>query len=114
MGFLFFRIFIDMRKTLRLTERELTNLIKKILKEDSVDTSCWKEYKSPFPGDPYKYRIGAECLWETKSDETKTQTGKKIDDWISLYKNEKANTKLNKWFPNAKSDCSKCKSKKKK
>ena len=102
-------IFIDMKKNIiRLTEGELTNLIKRILKEDST-TNCVKEYKSPYPGDPYEYRIGVECQWETKSDETKNLPGKKIPNWISLDNNEKANKKLDKWFPNAKSDCSKCK-----
>lgn len=99
-----------MKKIIKITEGELTNLIKKILKEDSSTTDCTKEYKSPFPGDPYKYRIGVECLWETMSDNSKPQDGhKQISNWVSLYKNEKANIKLDKWFPNAKSDCKKCK-----
>lgn len=100
-----------MKKVIRLTEGDLTKLIRRILKEDSQPNTCIKEYKSPFPGDPYTYRIGKECIWETKSDKSKKQTGNPIPDWISLYKNKKANDKLNTWFPNAKSDCSKCKEK---
>lgn len=103
-------IFITMKKKIiKLTEGELTNLIKRILKEDSTTNNCIKEYKSPYPGDPYEYRIGEECLWETRSDKSKKQTGKEMPDWVSLYKNVEANKKLDKWFPNAKSDCSKCK-----
>jgi|LakMenEpi03Aug12_release.lakeMendotaPanAssembly.Ray.scaffolds.fasta_scaffold14561_26 hypothetical protein len=99
-----------MKKIVRLTEGELTNLIKRILKEDSTKNNCHKEYTNPESNtDPYIYRMGPECIWQTKSDKTKKQIGKEIPDWISLYKNEKANQKLDKWFPNAKSDCSKCK-----
>lgn len=99
-----------MKKIIRLTEGELTNLIKRILKEDSKTNNCIKEYKNPESStDPYIYRMGPECIWETKSDKTKKQIRRVIDDWESLYKNEKANKILDKWFPDAKSDCSKCK-----
>lgn len=101
-----------MKKIIKLTEGELTNLIKRILKEDSTTNNCIKEYTNPESStDPYIYRIGPECIWETKSDKTKKQIGRVIDDWESLFKNEKANKILDKWFPNAKSDCSKCKGK---
>jgi len=99
-----------MKNIIKITESELINLIKQILREDSSTTNCVKEYKSPYPSDPYKYRIGAECLWETITDTSKPQKGhKQIPNWISLYENEKANVKLDKWFPKAKSDCNKCK-----
>jgi len=99
-----------MKKVIRLTEGELTNLIKGILKEDSKTNNCVKEYANPESStDPYIYRMSPECIWETKSDKTKKQIGRVIEDWQSLYKNEKANKTLNRWFPNAKSDCSKCK-----
>lgn len=98
------------KNIIRLTKGELTNLIKRILKEDSTTNNCHKEYRNPESStDPYIYRMGPECIWETKSDKTKKQIGRVIEDWESLYKNEKANKTLNRWFPNAKSDCSKCK-----
>jgi hypothetical protein len=99
-----------MKKVIKLTEGELTNLIKKILKEDSTTNNCHKEYRNPESStDPYIYRMGPECIWETKSDKSKKQIRRVIDDWQSLYKNKKANETLDRWFPNAKSDCSKCK-----
>lgn len=99
-----------MKKIIRLTEGELSNLIKRILKEDSTTNNCNKEYRNPESStDPYIYRMSPECIWETKSDKTKKQIGRVIEDWESLYKNEKANRTLTRWFPNAKSDCSKCK-----
>lgn len=99
-----------MKKVIRLTEGELTNLIKRILKEDSTTNNCHKEYRNPeSSADPYIYRMGPECNWETKSDKSKKQIRRVIDNWESLYKNKKANEILDKWFPNAKSDCSKCK-----
>ena len=114
-----------MKKIVRLTEGELTNLIKRVLKEDSesalgMDTSlngnnCYKVYRNPeSKTDPYIYRMGPECIWQTKSDNVSdylNEQSKIIKDWISLYGNEKANRILDKWFPNAKSDCSKCKKK---
>jgi len=126
-----------MKKIVRLTESELSNLIKKILKEESDDMSidtdfditipslgkgddtvttknCYKEYRNPeSKTDPYKYRMGPECIWQTKSvgwDNVSEQTRnvKLIKDWTSLLNNEKANRILNKWYPNAKSDCLNC------
>ena len=98
------------KKIIKLTEGELTNLIKRILKEDSTTNNCHKEYTNPeSSADPYIYRMGPECIWETKSDKSKKQIRRVIDDWESLYKNKKANETLDKWFPKAKSDCSKCK-----
>jgi len=105
-----------MKKVIRLTESELTTLIKKILNEDSsLDkeySDCQKEYRNPeSKTDPYKYRMGIECQWETKSVGT-DYNGKIIKDWVSLYGNEKANKRLDEWFPNAKKECSNCKKKK--
>ena len=102
-----------MKKIVRLTEGDLTNLIKRILKEDSesalgMDTSlngnnCYKVYRNPeSKTDPYIYRMGPECIWQTKSDNVSdylNEQSKIIKDWISLYGNEKANRILDKCFP---------------
>jgi hypothetical protein len=105
-----------MKKVIRLTESELTTLIKKILKEDLLSkdgSNCEKEYRNPeSKSDPYKYRMGVECQWETKSVDANTVNRKIIKDWTSLYGNEKANKRLDEWFPNAKTECSNCKKKK--
>jgi hypothetical protein len=105
-----------MKKIVKLTESELTNLIKRILKEDletTDDLGCEKEYRNPeSKSDPYKYKMGVECQWETKSIDTNAGNRKIIKDWISLYENERANETLDRWFPNAKKECSNCKKKK--
>ena len=109
------------KKIIKLTESELTNLIKRILKEDTDTSSstpdCKKEYRNPeSKTDPYKYSMDDKCQWQTKTDKWDTvnnQSSNKriIKDWISLVGNVKANERLNKWFPNAISDCLQCQKK---